>query len=114
MVKNLDDIQKLNQDGIDAALKAFGALTKGWQALAAELSDYSKKSFEQGAATTEKLFGVKTLDKALEIQSDYVKTAYDGYLSQASRVSEIVAATATEAYKPFEGVASRAGFSAAK
>jgi len=114
MVKNFEDIQKLNQDGMDAALKSFGALSRGWQALAAEISDYSKKSFEQNSAAAEKLLGVKSLDKALEVQSDYVRTAYDSYLSQASRVSEIWTATANDAYRPFERVAGKAGFAPAK
>ena len=56
---------------MDAALKSLGAVSKGAQAIAVETADYAKKSFEQGTATLEKLVGVKTLDKAIEIQTDY-------------------------------------------
>jgi hypothetical protein len=38
---------------VDAALKAFGATSKGVQTIAVEATDYAKKSFEAGTATLE-------------------------------------------------------------
>ena len=66
-------------------MKQFGTVSKGWQAIATEFADYSKKSFEHGSAAMESLLGAKSLDKAIEIQSDYVKTAYEGFVAQSSR-----------------------------
>jgi len=102
MVKNFEDIQKLGKDNMDATMTSFGALSKGFQTIAAELADYSKKVFEEGTAATEKLFGAKSLDKAIEVQSDYVKSAYEGFVSQSTKLGELYAGVAQEAYKPFE------------
>ena len=103
MVKTFEDVQKLSKDNVDATMKSFGAFTKGSQAITAEFVDYSKKSFEDGTKLVEKLFGAKSLDKAIEIQTDYAKTAYEGFVAQASKIGELYADLAKEAYKPFEG-----------
>jgi hypothetical protein len=102
MIKNFDDVQKIGKDNMDATMKSFGAFSKTSQAIAAEFVDYSKKSFEDGTKVMEKLLGAKSLDKAIEIQTDYAKTAYEGFVAQATKIGELYADFAKEVYKPFE------------
>lgn len=103
MLKNLDDMQKFGKDNMDATMKSIGAASKGFQAIAAEFTNYSKKSFEDGTAAMERLLGAKTLEKAIEVQSDYVKTTYEGFVAEATKLGELYADLAKESYKPFEG-----------
>jgi hypothetical protein len=100
MMKNFEDMQKMSKDSMDATMKSFGSLSKTSQAIAAELADYSKKSFEDGTKVMEKLLGAKSLDK--EIQTDYAKTAYEGFVAEATKIGELYADFAKETYKPFE------------
>jgi hypothetical protein len=102
MIQQFDHIQKLGKDNADAALKTFGLVSKGAQAIAVEQADFAKKSFEQGTATIEKLVGAKTLDKAVEIQAAYLRTAYEGAVAQTTKIGELYANLAREAFKPFE------------
>jgi len=104
MLKNLEDFQKLGKENVDTCMKQFGTVSKGWQAIATEVADYSKKSFEHGTATLESLLGAKSLEKAIEIQSDYVKTAYEGFVAQSSKLGELYTDLAKETYKPLEGM----------
>lgn len=108
MVKNFEEIQKLGKDNVDVTLKSFGALSKASQAIASEVADYSKRSFEDGTKVLEKLFGAKSLDKAIEIQADYAKTAYEGFVTQATKIGELYADLAKETYKPFESYIAKA------
>ncbi len=108
MVKNLEDLQAVGKENVDATLKSFGALTKSGQAIAVELADYSKKAFQDGSSALEKLFGVKSLDKAIEVQTEYAKTAYEGFVAEATKLSGLYTELAKETYKPFEGVFARA------
>ena len=108
MVKNLDDMQKLGKDNLDATMKSFGALSKSAQAIAAEMADYSKKSFEDSSKAMEKLFGAKTFEKAIEIQTDFAKTSYEAFIAEATRIGELYADFAKEAYKPFESYVNKA------
>jgi len=102
MVKNLEDMQKLGKDNMDATMKSFGALSKSAQAIATEMADYSKKSFEDGSKTVEKLFGAKSIEKAIEIQTEFAKTAYEAFVAEATKISELYADFAKEAFKPYE------------
>ena len=102
MMKNFEDMQKMSKESMDATMKSFGSLTKASQAIATEVADYSKKSFEEGTKVMEKLFGVKSLDKAIEIQTDYAKTAYEGFVAQATKIGELYTNLAKDAFKPWE------------
>ncbi len=104
MIKNFDEIQKLGQSNVDAAVKAFGEWNKGLQAIAAEMTDYTKRSFEESTATFEKLLSAKSLEQAIEIQTGYAKRAYDEYMHQMSKIGGLYAELAKEAYKPVEKV----------
>ena len=104
MMQQIDQIQKLGKDNVDAALKSFGVVSKGAQAIAVETADYAKKSFEQSTATLEKLVGAKTLDKAIEIQTAYAKSAYETFVAEATKMGELYTDLAKESYKPLEGI----------
>jgi hypothetical protein len=104
----LDDVQKLGKDNMDATLKSFGAVSKSVQAIAVEMADYSKKSFEHSTAAIEKLFTAKTIEKAIEVQSDFVRSSYEGFVAEATKLSELYADLAKESYKPFESYLTKA------
>ena len=108
MLKNFDDIQKLGKDNMDTAMKQFGTVSKGWQAIATEFADYSKKSFEEGSAALEKLFGAKSLETAIEVQSNYAKTAYESFVAEATKIGALYTDLAKESYKPLEGMMAKA------
>ena len=108
MIKNIEDVQKLGKDNMDATMKSFGALSKATQAIATEFADYSKKSFEDGTKVMEKLLGAKSLDKAFEAQTEFYKVAYEGFVSKATKIGELYADIAKETYKPLEGAFAKA------
>ena len=104
---NLDTIPKLGKDGLDATMKSVGALSKGTQSAAAELADFAKRSFEHGSATMEKLVGVRTLDRAVEIQAEFARSSYESFFAQASKMGELCTTTVKEAYAPMERLVSK-------
>ena len=108
IMKTFEDLQQVSKENVDSTLKSMGALSKGVQAIAVEVSDYSKKAFEDSTAALEKLFGVKSFDKAIEVQTEYAKTAYEGFIAKASRIGEMYADLAKETYKPFESIMGKA------
>lgn len=102
MFAGFEDFQKLGKENVENAMKNFGTASKGFQEIAAEMADYSKKSFEDGTAALEQLMAAKSLDKALEVQTDYYKNAYEGFVGQATKIGEMYVDLAKDAYKPFE------------
>ncbi|MFA6267985.1 MAG: phasin family protein [Pseudolabrys sp.] len=108
MVKNFEEMQAASKENIDLAMKSMGTVSKSAQAIATEIADYSKKSFEEGTAMIEKLFGVKSLEKAIELQTEYAKAAYEGLVAESSKLGEMYSALAKESYKPFESMMAKA------
>ena len=102
MVKTLDDLQQLGKENVDVAFHSFAAMSKTGQAIAAEVLDYGKRSFEQGNAALQKLLGAKSLDKAFEVQSEYARTAYESFVAESAKLGELYADLAKEACKPLE------------
>ena len=100
----MDQMNKFGQDSMDMALNSFGAWTKNVQAIASEVADYSKKAFEDSAAAWEKLIGAKSLEKAMEVQNEYLKSSYEDFIAQSTKLGELYVDLAKEAYKPFEGM----------
>jgi len=108
MTQTFEDASKFGKEFVDSGLKSFASLSKGLQAIAVETTEYTKKSFETGSAALEKLASAKSLEKAIEIQTDYAKTAYEGFVAEATKVGELYAELFKEYYKPFEAVAAKA------
>jgi hypothetical protein len=102
-VQNIGEAyQELSKQTFDATVRSFSEVNKGFQALAAEVTDYSKKAFDDGIHTWEQLVGVKSVDQAVEIQSQYAKRAYDRYVGEVSKLSDMCIDMARKAYKPVE------------
>jgi hypothetical protein len=103
-----EDVQKFGKSSMDVALTSFGVWTKGAQAIAVEIVDYSKKSAECSAAAWEKLMGAKSAEKALEVQTQYLKSSYEDFVAEATKLGELYVDLAKQAYKPFEGAFAKA------
>jgi hypothetical protein len=104
MISGFENVQKASKENYELTMKSFDAVGKGMQAIAVEAADYSKKSFETGTAALEKLMAANSLEKAVEVQSEYVKQAYDGYVGELSKLGAMMSDIAKDAYKPFEAV----------
>ena len=98
-----DPMQKFGKENMDMAMNVFGAWAKNAQAIAAEVAD-SKKSFEDSVAAFEKLIGAKSPEKAMEVQTEYLRSSYEELVAETAKIGELYAGLAREAYKPFEGV----------
>ena len=78
------------------------AVSKGLQAIRTRVSDYTKRAFEDATRAFEQLVGAKSFEHAIEIQSQYAKKAYDTWVAEASKIGEMYATVARDAYKPVE------------
>lgn len=100
---HFEEIQKMSKTNMDATKQSFDALSKSAQVIASEMAEYSKRSFENGTQAMEKLLSVKSLDKAIEVQSEYAKAAYEDYVAQTTKLGELYTDLAKGAFKPYEG-----------
>ena len=114
MIKSFEDVQAFGKDNMEACQASATALTKGFQTLAAETAEYSKRAFEKGAEAVEKIAGSKSPDKVFEVQQAYAQDAFEAFVGQATKIGELYVATAKEAFRPFEAKLTQFGSKAAK
>ena len=102
MQKAVDDFQKIGKDNYDAMIRSYGELNKGFQAIVARWAEFSKRSFEDATRAWERMISAKSLESAMEIQTNYAKSAYDNWMAEMSKIGEMYSSTARDAYKPVE------------
>ena len=102
MIKGFEEFQNTGKSTIDAAVASATAWNKGFQAMTAEVADYTQKSLEASAEVFEKAIAAKSADKVFEVQADYTKTAYEGFVGQLNKLGSLYAATAKDAIAPIE------------
>ncbi len=104
MMQTFENASKFNKEFVDGAMKSAAAWTNGLQTIATQSAEYAKTSMEKGTEAFEKLASAKSPEKAFEVQAEYAKSAFEGFVAQATKVGELYADLAKDAYKPIEGI----------
>jgi phasin family protein len=99
--------QERMQSGFEAASRSFTEANKGFQALAAEMMKYSKSAFDDAIHTWEQLIGVRSLEQAMQIQSDYAKRVYENHMAELKKLGEMTVGMVRDASKPVEDASRR-------
>lgn len=102
MVK-VEEFQKFGKEQFETAVANAGEFTKGLQAIFTAYGDYAKKAMEDGNAFVEKLTGVKSIEKAVELQTEYAKSSYETFVAESKKIGELYVELAKQTYKPLEG-----------
>ena len=96
----VNDMNAHSKKNLEAVVASVTAAAKGIEALSAETMTYSKAALESQIAAAKSLSGVKSVQEAFEIQSSFAKSAYEGYMAQMTKASEIMTAAMKESFKP--------------
>jgi hypothetical protein len=103
----VEGIQNYGKEQFEQAVASATTFQSGIQAIATAYGDYAKKSFEDTKSFAEKLSGVKSLDKVLEVQSDYAKTAYETFVAESQKIAGLYTDLAKQTFKPIEGLVAK-------
>ena len=106
MIK-VEDIQSFGKEHLDTVVASATTVQNGLQAIASAYGDYTKKSFEDTKSFVEKLSGVKSIDKAIEVQTEYAKSAYETFVSESQKIAGLYTDLAKETFKPVEGMVAK-------
>ncbi|MGX1308284.1 hypothetical protein AB7M35_003042 [Amorphus suaedae] len=107
MTNGLEQFQTIGKEGLEAAMKSLGVAQEGCQAITAELAGYSRKSLEDGSAALEKMMAAPSVEKAVETQITYAKSAYEGMVGEMTRLGELYAAVAQGLFQTAGGVTAK-------
>ena len=103
MIK-VEDIQQYGKEHLETVVASATSVQSGLQAIATAYGDYTKKSFEETKSFVEKLSGAKSLDKAIEAQTEFAKSAYETFVAESQKMAGLYTDLARQTYKPLEGL----------
>ena len=69
------------------------------QTIALAYGEYTRKSFEQTKQFVEKLSGVRSLDKAFEIQTEFAKQAYETFVTDSQKIRQLYSCLAKQTFE---------------
>lgn len=98
--KGIEGFTAFSQENVDALVKSSEIAAKAAEGIGTEISAYSKKSFEDGVAAAQDFASAKTLTELFEKQTSYAQTAFEGLVSQATKMNEIYVAAAKDITAP--------------
>ena len=96
------EYQKAAEAGFEAASHSLVEINRGLQAVAAEMTDFSKRRQEDVWRTWEQVFRARNFGEVIEAQTRYAQRAYDAYMSEISKVGEMYLGTTRNATKPID------------
>ncbi|SDR87249.1 Phasin protein [Bradyrhizobium canariense] len=70
------------------------------QTIANAYRDYARKSFQENRSFVEKLRGVRSFDKAIEVQTDYARQAYANFVAESQKISALYGELAKQIFRP--------------
>ncbi|WP_311967476.1 phasin family protein [Bradyrhizobium archetypum] len=77
------------------------------QTIANAYRDYTRKSIEEFGSFVEQLSGARSLDKAMTVQSEFMKRAYETSVAESQKICELHNRLARQTLDPFKGLAGK-------
>jgi hypothetical protein len=88
-----------SQQGVESLVSTMSAgFPQGLQAIASAYGDYTKKSFEDTKSYVEKLSGVRSIDKAIEVQTEFARSAYETFVQESQKIAGLYSDLAKQTY----------------
>ena len=88
------------KDTAEAVIKSATVAGKGIETINSEIYAYSKQSIEDSIAASKAVMGSKSVHEAFEFQTDFAKSAFEAYVGELTKFSELVTATTKDSFAP--------------
>ena len=108
-MKHVDEMAGMARGNVEAMLASSRAAAQGIEAIAREVADFSRKSFEETTAAARAMTTVKTPNELMQLQNDFAKTQFDAAVAEMSKLSETMVKLMGEVFEPMQARATAAG-----
>jgi len=102
-VKSYDTVLGYGKDTVEAYMKSATIAGKGIETINSEIYSYSKDAIEESIAAGKAILGSKSLHEAFELQTDYAKSAFEAYVGELTKFSDLFTSTTKDTFAPLQG-----------
>ncbi len=100
MTKGIENAAAFGQENVEAVVTSSKIATKAAESMSAEIAAYSKKTYEDSMAAAKELTACKSVAELFEKQTEFGKVSIEGFVAEATKLNEMYAAAAKEAFAP--------------
>lgn len=99
-MKAMDELTTFAKGNVDAMVASGQAAAKGIEQLGKVATDYSKKAAADAQETFKALSTAKTAKEFFEIHNSSLKAHYDAFVTEASKMTELMFKVGSEVAEP--------------
>ncbi|WP_029009835.1 phasin family protein [Azospirillum halopraeferens] len=100
LLKGYEELAALTKENVDALVLSGTIVAKGAEEAGKQMAAYTQASMEKGVAAGKAAFTVKSLRELFDLQNAYVKQSVDSFVTESTRMQELSAKIANEAFAP--------------
>lgn len=100
LLKLSAELQALNKGNVEALIQSGTIASQGAEDLSREVVAYAQASFDKSVTTGKALLTAKSLKEVIDLQTDYVKSSFDAFTAEASRIQDLTTRVTSAAFAP--------------
>jgi phasin family protein len=101
--KGMEEATAYSKQNLDAVLETSNLLAQGCQEISNAWMGFAQQSLQTSVNAAKELMGCKSLQEAMELQTTYARSFFEDAVNEGSRLSEMSARVANEAFEPVRG-----------
>ena len=98
--KNYDELADFNKDTIEAVITSSNVVAKGVENFGQEIASYAQQAAEKNIETAKKLFAVKSMQDAMDLQAEWAKLAFGSFLAESAKLQDMSVQVSSKAAEP--------------
>jgi phasin family protein len=106
-MSDVEQFQQKVQEQANAAVASAKTVAESVQAITAAHAEYAKKALQDGSEFISKLSSIKAPGDFTALQTEFAKSAYETFVAESKKISNLYADLAKQAYKPLEGLVTK-------
>jgi len=83
-------------------INCANAAGNGIETINGEIFAYARKSLEESITATKAIMASKSVDEAVQLQSEYSKAAFETYVDELAKFGDLALATTKDAATPLQ------------
>ena len=100
MAKGMSTWADFQKGSLEAFMASAGVFAKGFEKAASTQAGFVKEQFEESVATAKAAAASKSVQEAIELQSEFVRTAFEKNLGHVTSLADHWTSVAKEASDP--------------
>jgi len=101
-IKGYDQFVSFSKDTAEAVIKSANAAGKGLETINSEVFSYTRKSIEDGIVASKAIMASKSVNEAIQLQSEYSKAAIETYVDELAKFGDLALAITRSAATPLQ------------